>query len=57
MGPLKLDEKSRPTRDVVPLGTIGDSILKIFIRVQVVTRVSIVHQRILLHTDHTQVRA
>lgn len=48
------DNKSRPTRNVVPFGTVGDAILKMFIRVNVTTRDSIVHQRILLHTDPTQ---
>ena len=39
----------RLTRDTVPACTVGDAILKIFITVQVRTRVSIVHQRVLLH--------
>lgn len=49
-------KKCRHTRNIVPLGTVGDALLKIFIRVKFLTRVSIVHQRILLHTHHTQVR-
>lgn len=39
---------------IVPFGTIGDAIIEVFIWVQVLTRVSIVHQRVLLHTHHTR---
>lgn len=50
----KINERCKHTRNTIPLGTIGYAILKIVIRVQVLTRVSLVHQRIFLHTSKTK---
>lgn len=48
-------EQQRPTGNSVPLGSISDAILKVFLRVQLLTRVSFVHERILLHIILTQI--
>ena len=44
------------TGNIVPVGAIGDSLPKILCRVQLLTRVPFVHQRVLLQHTHTQTR-
>ena len=41
------------TGNIVPVGTIGDALPKIFPRVQLLTRVPFVHQMVLLQHRHT----
>ena len=43
----------RHTGNIVPIGTIGDALPKIFPRVQLLTRVPFVHQSVLLQHTNT----